>query len=352
MIWSRSKVDKRYRQQSFVFEVTSRCNHRCVHCYNAWHSPFGVEEPGQLPTAETLEMLDAMCDQTAAPLVTLSGGEPMLRPDIFEIADHLRERDKRINLISNGSLLTEDAISRFGDAIQIYELPLLCVDRKVHDAISGREGAFDDVTMAMANLKLARQRVVAVFVATSRNLPQWKQTAELAIAMGADGIMFNRFNPGGLGAAQVAELQATPEQLTDALDTAQELADRYRISISCSIAMPPCLFDHSRWPALGFGFCAAGTSRAYYTMDPVGNVRPCNHSATVLGNIREQTFAEMVDSQVMADFREARPAFCEGCEHERTCQGGCKAAAEVCCGDVWACDPFLAAFKDQAAPVR
>ena len=109
----------------------------------------------------------------------------------------------------------------------------------------------------------ARQRVVCVFVATRLNLPRWRDTAELAIALEADGIMFNRFNPGGTGGRNVELLQASPEDLAAALDVAQQLADRYEIAISCSIPMPPCLFDASRWPRLGFGFCAAGTERAY-----------------------------------------------------------------------------------------
>ena len=66
--------------------------------------------------------------------------------------------------------------------------------------------------------------------------------------------------------------------------------------------MEQCLFDHARWPNLSFGFCAAGTERTYYALDPLGNVRPCNHSPTILGNIRQMTFAEMALSETMDPF--------------------------------------------------
>jgi len=337
------------RHDSLVFEVTQRCNHACDHCYNAWKNTRPYPNTGELGTAETLAMLGKVLDESGAHLVSLSGGEPMLRKDIFEIADYLAARSVAANLITNGSLVTEGAIARLApEKISVWELPLLSADRAVHDRMSGSAGAFDRVTMALANLKAARQRVVTVFVATRANLATWPETAELAFALGADGIMLNRFNPGGEGARHIKQLQASPEELARVLDQAEAISEKYGIPISCSIAMPPCLFHTARYKHLTFGFCAAGTERAYYTIDPVGNLRPCNHSPTILGNVREMNFWDLVDSRAARDFTAARPEFCAGCRLETTCLGGCKAAAEACCGDVQAMDPFLAAFAGQA----
>ena len=368
------------RQQSFVFEVTQRCNHDCLHCYNAWKNaayvarppsgesssssqpgaaaPYqqrphpGAGEPHQQPddldTRGTLDVLGRMLDQTGASLVSLSGGEPTLRDDLLDIVGYLSGRGITINLITNGSRLDEALVAKLAGKISVFELPLLSVDRNIHDRMSGAPGAFDRATMAMAELKAARQRVVGVFVATKLNLAAWPETLELAVALGLDGVMFNRFNPGGRGAANVALLQAGPDALTRALDVADEMSARYEIPVSCSIAMPPCLFDTKRFQRLSFGFCAAGTERAYYTLDPVGNVRPCNHSPTVLGNIRETSFASMAEGAAMRRFKAARPAFCAGCALEEQCLGGCKAAAEACSGDCAAMDPFLAAYHSRA----
>ena len=335
------------RHESLVVELTQACNHECLHCYNVWKNRAPYPR-GELPTHETLEMLGKVLDESGAGLVSLSGGEPLLRKDLFEIVDFLRARGTAINLITNGSLLAEDAIGRLAGKISIFELPLPSAERQIHDRMSGSQGAFDRATLAMANLKAARQRVVGVFVATKLNLSTWEETAELAIALGLDGIMFNRFNPGGRGIENLALLQATPEDLAAALDVADRMSEKYQMPISCSIAMPPCLFDTSRWKRLGFGYCAAGTERAYYTLDPMGHVRPCNHSPTILGNIRRMGFWEMADSPPMKEFVAARPRFCAGCRMEMQCLGGCKAAAEACTGCTWDMDPFLAAFADQA----
>ncbi|MGI5861853.1 MAG: radical SAM protein [Myxococcales bacterium] len=335
------------RQEGFVFEATQRCNHDCLHCYNVWKNPVGYPG-GDLPTAETLDLLDRMVAQTGARLITLSGGEPLLRPDLFEVVDHLAARSLALNLITNGRLLDARAIERLADKVSVFELPLLSADREIHDRLSGAPGAFDRVTAALTELTRARAKVVVVFVATRLNLPGWREAAELALALGADALMFNRFNPGGRGRENVGLLQASPAELEAALDVAERLAVRHEVPISCSIALPPCLIDMRRFPHLAHGYCAAGTASAYFTLDPLGNVRPCNHSPLILGNLRETGFIAMARSAPMRAFLAARPDYCQGCAMERICQGGCKAAGEACAGSPCAMDPFLAAFHTQA----
>jgi radical SAM protein with 4Fe4S-binding SPASM domain len=92
---------------------------------------------------------------------------------------------------------------------------------------------------------------------------------------------------------------------------------------------------------LGFGFCAAGSERAYYTLDPLGNLRPCNHTHTILGNLFDEPFAALIAPERMDAFTRAIPAFCAECARRSECQGGCKAAAQVCYGSLTAEEPFL-----------
>lgn len=334
--------------ESLIFEVTRRCNLECLHCYNAWKNAAPYPPAEELDLAETLAMLDPVLRDTGATEVALTGGEPLLRQDLGELVDALHERGLKLDLITNGQLMTEAWIQRLAGKIGVYELPLLSSEAAIHDRLSGVTGAFERVAAAVADLKLAGERVIAVFVATRLNLPGLEETLELALALGVDAVMFNRFNPGGEGARNVAQLQATPEELAAALDVAVAFKARYELPMSCAIPMPPCLLDHERWPDMDFGFCSAGTNDAYYTIDPVGNLRPCNHSSLVLGNVRERGFRGLAQSPRMAAFCAARPAFCEDCELVDTCLGGCKAAAEVCGGDVWRCDPFLGAFRGEA----
>lgn len=333
----------------FIFEVTTRCNLRCQHCYNIWEKPGSSYPKGELSTADTLKMLDRVLDETGANQVTLTGGEPLLRPDLPELVAHLYDRGVTVDLISNGSLMSDAKLETLpADKISMFELPLLSAEAAIFDRMAGQSGAFDKVTVAMAQLKLLGRSVVGVFVATLLNLPTLDETLDLAMALGLDGVMFNRFNPGGRGLENLEKLSASPDALAVALDLCQAKMLEYELPVSCSIPMPECLFDHTRWPDLGFGTCSAGTDSAYFTIDPSGNLRPCNHTATILGNLLEHSFEELVAGETMANFMAARPSFCAGCAEEDTCQGGCKAAAEAACGDLCGLDPYLAANLGRA----
>jgi radical SAM protein with 4Fe4S-binding SPASM domain len=349
-------MNPRPRLQTLIFEVTQRCNHACLHCYNVWHGPEGIEpEPayprGELDTAQTLALLAKALDETHCRHVTLTGGEPLLRPDLSHILDLLRERGVMATIISNGRLLTEAVVVDLLDReVSLFELPLLSDQRSVHDRLSGSAGAFDAVLAAMANIRYHRGQFVAVFVATRLNLADLEGAIKLAVAFGARGLMLNRFNPGGRGRAalRLAELLPTVDQMRKALALADAMAAEFDLPISCSIPIQPCLVDTGVYPHLRFGFCAAGTERAYYTLDPLGNLRPCNHTPTILGSLREEPFADLVAPERLAPFIAASPPFCASCTLRDTCQGGCKAAAQVCYGSVTAEEPFLHSNRNQA----
>jgi radical SAM protein with 4Fe4S-binding SPASM domain len=339
------------RLQSLIFEATQVCNHTCLHCYNVWHTPShilgegrggGSYPRGQLDTTRTLNLLAKALDETVCSHVTLTGGEPLLRPDLPDILEFLQQRRVQTTVISNGRLLTEPvAASLLALGVGLFELPLLSHRGEVHDELSGAPGAWDAVLAAMANVRLQHGQVVAAFVATRKNIEHLGETLKLAFAFGARGVMFNRFNPGGRGREHLAELLPTVEQVRAALEVAEAAAAELHLPISCSIPIQPCLIDISKYPHLGFGFCAAGSERAYYTLDPLGNLRACNHTDMILGNLFEEPFADLIAPDRMAAFTCAIPAFCADCDRRLECQGGCKASAQVCYGSLTAEEPFL-----------
>ena len=343
------------RLQTLIFEVTQRCNHTCLHCYNVWNGPERLEGSyprGELDTAQTLALLNKALDEVRCDHVTLTGGEPLLREDLLAILDLLRKRGVRITLISNGHLLDEPTVIDLLDrGVGLFELPLLSRKREVHDRLSGSPGAFDATLAAMAHIRYHWGRFVAVFVATRINLPDLYETIKLAFAFGSRGMMLNRFNPGGRGRERLDTLLPSADEMNAALKIANSASAEFSFPISCSIAMPPCLTDHHEYPNLNFGFCAAGTERAYYTLDPLGNVRPCNHTPTILGNLLDEPFADIIAPERLAPFVEATPALCGPCVLRDTCQGGCKAAAEVCYGSLHAEDPFVHLNREQARPL-
>jgi radical SAM protein with 4Fe4S-binding SPASM domain len=332
--------------QSLIFEITQRCNHSCLHCYNIWQgeppAPHIQYPRGEVDTSQTLRLINKALDETECHHVTLTGGEPLLRADLPILLDTLRQRNKQVTIISNGRLLKEQtAISLIDHGVSLFELPLLSHQREIHDRLSAAPGAWDSVLAAMAHIRLHRGQVVTAFVATRLNIGHLYETIKLAFAFGARAIMFNRFNPGGRGRAHLHELLPTIEQVREALTIAESASVEFGIPISCSIPIQPCLIDTSAFPHVGFGYCAAGSERAYYTLDPLGNVRPCNHSTTILGNLFEKSFGELISPQQLNGFVNALPAMCSACKQHALCQGGCKASAQVCYGSLNEVEPFL-----------
>jgi len=327
---------------SIIFEATQACNHDCRHCYNVWKS--GRPYPsGQLDAADTLKLIDRIIRQTRCRIFSFTGGEPLLRPDILQLIEHVASKDVRVNLLTNGSLLTDQLIADCVNAgVTLFEIPLLSAEREEHDYLTQSE-SFDRVTEALAGVKLAGARAVSVFVITRHNHDHLHDMLRMSFALSVDGVMVNRFNPGGTGLRNLDEVMPTPEQVQTALDIAEQDAEAFGLSISVSVPIPPCLVDTSRYERLGFGFCAAGTERAYYTFDPVGNVRMCNHSPMILGNIKETHFRRLVKSRAARNYASIVPDECRDCPMVDVCKGNCKACAEQACGDASVLEPFVAA---------
>jgi len=340
---------------TLIFEVTQACDHACIYCYNTWRHPNvrpDTLERTATPPTDLRPLFTHVLDQVDCSLVTLTGGEPLLRPDLPEIVRFLADRGKRINLITNGHrLMGSLAAELIRAGVTLFELPLLSHHRETHDRLSGAPGAFDAVLAALAHIRTHRGQAVVVFVATRHNIADLYPALKLAFAFGARGVMLNRFNPGGRGAAHIEELLPTVEQMRGALAVAEAATQEFGLPISCSIPIQPCLIDLDDYPHLGRGYCAAGSSRAYYTLDTAGNVRPCNHSPTVLGNVWEEPFADIIAPSRLADFVAAVPPFCVPCARRDECQGGCKAAAQVCYGDLYAEEPFLHLNSPLAHPL-
>ncbi|MDI7267845.1 MAG: radical SAM protein, partial [Myxococcota bacterium] len=199
------------------------------------------------------------------------------------------------NLITNGRLLDEPrARGLVAEGCRLFEIPLLSPSAAEHDELAGAEGAFEGAVRGIGAAKAAGARTVAAFVATRRNIERAAETARLALALGADGLMFLRFNPGGVGAARAEELLPTREQIVAALGALRAQRKRGGLPVSVSVPIPPCVVDAAELEGLGVGFCGAGTDKTYLAMSPVGEIRPCNHSPTVLGHAARTPLARLV----------------------------------------------------------
>ena len=336
-----AQVQDELRRPYLIFEITQRCNLNCRHCYNVWK---GHEEypPGELDINDVKELLCRAIEGSGSGHVTFTGGEPLLRGDLEDVVSFLTRRNVTSTLITNGTLLTEERCkSLVAAGVGLFEFPLNAADREIYNYMAGAE-AFDKVVEAIVNVQTAGGQAAGVFVATKLNIEQWPEVINLSIALGLVGMLFNRFNPGGTGLKNINELLIDDlRQLTDALRVADEAVAANRMSIGIAVPIPDCVIEHSQFEHLQFHGCSAGTPSAYWTIDPLGNVRPCNHSATILGNLLEKDFSDIASSKEMESWLASTPSTCRQCGKFKNCQGGCKAAAEACHGSIEKAEPFV-----------
>ncbi len=212
------------------------------------------------------------------------------------------------------------------------QLTLLGPAPGLHDRLVGKAGAFERTLRAVNEAKSAGLHVAVFFVALRANVEQFVTTACLALAVGADAIVFNRVQPGGRGLRGFAQRSPTAEQLRECLRgvTARGLAVR----MGLGTALPPleavAPSGVARWTG-----CPVGTEDAYPAIGPGGDLRPCNHSPWSAGSLLERPLQELLRTAPMRPG--ALPVECRGCEHEAVCRGGCPAARELARAPIYAC---------------
>ena len=338
-------MKQEYQPKSIVLEVTPYCNNDCLYCYNVWRAPRSTYPQGRMSKEEIFKIIDSLREDLPLESVAISGGEPFTRPDLSEIVSYLWARNLNTVIISNGTLLTKENIARTAGAHN-YEVPLLSYKPNIHNYLTQND-CFDKVIDGMRNLDTAGARFAVAFIATKLNYQDLEKTLDLALAMGAEGFLYNRMNVSINNHRHLEELLPDLDMIRQNLEVLEHYGATYGVPISCSIPVQPCLIDMSQYPHVYSGYCPlAGKNNgedAYFTVDPLGNLRVCNHSSVILGNLLKDRFRDLVNHPVVQDYRQIIPEACVACPPDIRdyCQGGCKAAAEVCSGFLTECEPFL-----------
>jgi len=327
---------------SIWVELTPRCNQRCVYCYNAWR---GEPEAavGELTADQVCTLIDKVRTDAKLSVVTLSGGEPFLRPDILNIIDRVNARGLSVSIISNGSLVSEEMARGLTTRdIHYVQVTLAGPDAGTHDAHCG-SGSFEGTTRAARRLTDAGVDVGGSFLCTSRSFDRTGATLERMRTVGIrHHYAFNRINPSGHAAERVADLMPTRSQVLVALGQAEAFAVAHDTELHCTMPIPHCMVDEAQFPHISFGQCSAGSGSAEYAIDARGNLKLCPLQQHPIGSLWKHSFADLVKDEAVSRFRQGVPEFCRECPHAEGCLGGCGAAAEWAFGSASEVDPFLA----------
>lgn len=327
------------------FELTPGCDHACGHCYNVWNAekddPQAGYPRGTLPTDQYLAMMDKAVGESGADHITITGGEPLLHKGAMDIIQRASQLVASVQIITNGSHVTPERAARFAEwGVRSVQLTLLSADRDRHNTLKGAD-CFDETIAAAVDLHEAGVQVTVCFVAMNENWRDFADVMELCFALGVRHIAYNRMSPTGGAIHHVAQLLPSAEQVEHNLDTAERLGKKWGIRVATAMPIPPCLIRIERYKWVKFGFCSVGTESPNITVDALGNVRSCNLSANVLGNINETEWRTIHGQDYLQNFNKRVPEMCRGCRYEVSCQGGCKESGFATFGKLTHPEPFL-----------
>jgi heme d1 biosynthesis radical SAM protein NirJ len=340
-----------------IWNLIRRCNLSCQHCYSI---SADVDFPGELGTAEVARVMDDL-KAFGVPVLILSGGEPLLRKDLFEVAARAKTMGFYVGLSTNGTLIDAPMAERIAALGFDYVGISLDGMRETHDRFRRKSGAFD---ASLAGLRLCRARGVKVgmrFTVTQDNAADLPRLLTLAEQEGIDKFYLSHLNYAGRGnknRAGDAHFQTTRRAMDLLFDTAWDYAQRgltkeIVTGNNDADGVYLLLWARQRFPEreaglraklAAWGGNASGVNVA--NIDNLGNVHPdtmwWNHT---LGNVRERPFSEIWQDRgdpIMAGLKQ-RPRTvkgrCAACAYFDICGGNTRVRALQLTGDPWEEDP-------------
>jgi radical SAM protein with 4Fe4S-binding SPASM domain len=331
------------------WETTGACNLRCVHCRREWDS----EAPHELSTEEALHLVDQIADARWGSILVLSGGEPIMRRDLFTVLEHAQRRTVTVALATNGTLITEPLAQRLAAAgVARASISLDGADGATHDAFRGEKGSFERALQGIGFLQRAGIPVQVNATFTKRNQQDAARMVDQVRAIGAVALHVFLLVPVGCGLDLPEDIRLEPKEVEQLLTLFDDEAHRHNFEIRATCAPQAQRIRVQRAKArerdgqeAGIGLaasskgCLAGGGIVF--VDAIGRVFPCGYLPLEVGDLRTMPLADiMKQSELLASLRDTSllKGRCDGCAYASSC-GGCRARAFGTTGDLFGEEP-------------
>ena len=287
-------------------DITYRCNERCEHCY------LDHTDRGEITTEEIRSLLGQLADAGVF-FLTLSGGEPLLRRDCFDIIEAARALGFNVKLKTNAVLIREKEAQRLRSlGVEQVQVSVYSHRAELHDAITKLPGSLGRTLAGVRRLRSAGMKVTLANVLMRSNLQDSAGVQALAAEMGAHYTLDPTITPMIDGNASVLRHRLATSQLETVFHDANLVGD-----VENFCAPPPAVDDETREGLP----CSAGHTACY--ISPYGDVYPCVQFPLACGNVRRQPFLEIWQhSPQLAEVRAIRGkdlSVCSSCVHLGSC---------------------------------
>lgn len=340
-----------------VWNSTRTCNLKCLHCYMESDAQ---KYEGEMTTEEAKRFIDDLAD-FKVPVLLFSGGEPLIRPDFFELAEYAAAKGIRPTLSTNGTLITREVAQRIKDIGVGYVGISLDGLREVNDKFRGKIGAFQAAMEGIQNCVAVGQRVGLRFTINSHNFAELDKIFDFIEEENIDRVCFYHLVYSGRGNKMIEE-DVTPEQSRQAMETIirrtidfEERGLRKEILTvdnHCDgvyIYLRTLKENPEKAARIKELISMNGGNRsgiAFAEVDPLGYVHPDQFTQHItFGNVRERKFGDIwtdLSHPIMAGLKNRKPLLkgrCARCQFLDNCNGNFRTRAEAVTGDFWESDP-------------
>lgn len=334
-----------YKPYAISWNTTYRCNLRCSHCYLDTNA-LTRQSASELSTQEGFRLIDQMAEINPNLLLILTGGEPLLRKDIYELASYASRKGMMVVLGTNGNLIDDDIAKKLKESgVTGIGISLDSLAPDKHDKFRGIPRAWDDT---LNGIEACRRQGIEFQIQTTVTRDNFHEISEIIdFSHNLGAKVFNLFFLVCTGKGQELT-DITPQQYDQALHRLFDIQKKYQgkmmVGAKCAPHYRRIAYEHDPSSPLVrtySGGCPAGAH--YCRITPEGDVTPCPYMPNVSGNVREKTFGEIWNGS--ENFHTLQNAQLQGrcgrCEFQYICKG-CRARALATTGnqmdeDAW-CD--------------
>lgn len=341
-----------------VWNSTRTCNLKCRHCYM---SSDAKKYQNELTTAEAKQFIDDLADFNV-PVLLFSGGEPLIRPDFFELADYAVKKGVRPTLSTNGTLITPEVARKIKDIGVGYVGISLDGLREVNDKFRGKAGAFEAAMNGIKNCVAVDQRVGLRFTINHHNIQELENIFDFIEEENINRVCFYHLVYSGRG-NQMMDEDVTAEESRRAMDIiirrTHDFEERglkkeiltvdnhcdgvYMYLKALQEGKDELAQQIKKYIAMNGG---NRSGMAFAEVDPLGYVHPDQFTQHhTFGNVRERKFGDIwqdTTNPIMAGLKDRKPLLkgrCSKCKFLDNCNGNFRTRAEARTGDFWESDP-------------
>ncbi len=329
-----------------VWEVTGACNLKCIHC----HAVSDKAHPDELSTDEGKKLIDMLAENSEFRTLIYTGGEPLVRPDIFELLKHSQQAGLANIIATNGTLIDEEMAFKLKDhGVVCNAISVDAANAEIHDFVRNKPGAFELALRAIEATKKAGILLQINTTAMEYNMPHLPELIDFTDNCGAGIMLMYQLVAVGRGEKiEKATLKKTANKYLSELIAQKQKSAKTIIE---PVAGPQYwsyllekegIRDGLLLKLAGFVFHGCSAGRGFVYIKANGDVWPCPFVEASGGNIREMSFNKIYyESEIFQNLRrreEKLKGICGECTYKTVC-GGCRGRAHAYSGDYLAEDP-------------